>query len=101
MHYEMVRPEEGVRELLNNQRAIIEWHKNWPILVETPPKFEPNFSDDYAANINQYTMHMSQEIAWLTQEEYVKRFGRQPPTAPLLKQMAQAYSDHPDFDESW
>lgn len=78
-------------------RAIVEWHKNWPILVETSPEFEMCCDDV----LFDYTMAISQRIEWLTQEEYRKKFGSEPPTAPLLKQMAQPYSDHPDFQDEW
>jgi len=81
-------------------RQVVEWHKNWPVLVETPPKFEANFANDYDP-MTSYTISASQKIAWLTQEEYVKRFGRQPPTAPLLRTMANHYSAHRDFNPDW
>lgn len=81
-----------------NMQLIIEWHKNWPILVETEPELE---TDGTLADPNDFVMRMTKQMNWLTQEEYVKRFGTKPPTAPLLRQMVQRYSWHPDFDPSW
>jgi hypothetical protein len=86
--------------LIENQRDVIEWHKNWPIMVETPPKFEKiePYTDDPAYSMK---YQMTQQIAWVTQEEYRKRFGSEPPTAPLLAKMAARYSDHPDYNPDW
>lgn len=85
-----------VRALIASQRGIIAWHKNWPVLVEQPLEFDL-MPDDF----ERVAYKMSQRMAWLTQEEYAKRFGRQPPTAPLLKQMATQYRNRPDFERGW
>lgn len=84
-----------IQTLCDNQRAIIEWHKNWPVLAETPPVFSQELDGD------RVHFKMAQKVAWLTQEEYRKRFGSEPPTAPLLAKMATAYKDHPDFNPEW
>jgi hypothetical protein len=84
-------------ELCANQRKMIDWHKNWPVLVESPPKYEhgpQKGSTDWQISV-------TQQMAWLTQEAYVKQFGSQPPTAPLLKEMADMYRTHPDWREVW
>lgn len=81
--------------------GILEWHQNWPVLVETPPKFEPNMFDDFDAGLNSYTMKVSQQIGWLTQQEYRKRFGSEPPTAPVVALLAAIWADHPDYDLEW
>jgi len=80
------------------KRRIIEWHQSWPVLAEKPPEWEvPAGHDD----LSSMTFRMSQEIAWMTQREYVARFGDQPPTAPILKFLAVPYKDHPDFNPAW
>lgn len=80
------------------KRRIVEFHKAWPVLVETPPAFE-TIGGDF--DINSVTFRASQQMAWFTQEEYRKRFGDEPPTAPMLATMAAVYADHPDYDEAW
>ena len=32
---------------------------------------------------------------------YIKQFGKEPPLTPLVKMMAEIYSDHPDLDPEW
>lgn len=90
----------AIEQLIANNRAIIKWHKNWPILVDTPPVFESDIHKSFLME-NSFSMRVSQQMVWLTQEEYKKKFGSEPPTAPLLKQMAQPYRNHPDFREEW
>lgn len=85
-----------INQVLNNQRYIINWHKNFPVLTETVPKFDL-LSDDFDNVRYKY----SQRIAWFTQEEYRKKFGSEPPTAPLLREMASIYNTHPDWREEW
>lgn len=94
----------GIRSLVSvfvHIRGVLEFHKEWPILVETAPVFEPNFADDFDASINQYTMSMSKQIKWMTEREYVKVFGSDAPTTPMLRRFASVWSDHPDFKEEW
>lgn len=82
--------------LLSAQRAVIKWHKNWPVLLETTPEIRTieNHTDEIV-------LQATQQIKWTTTDEYVKRFGKDAPTAPLLLQMAALYSEHPDYDETW
>lgn len=75
---------------------IIDWHANWPILVETKPEFEADLSD-----LTSMSMMVSKKIAWMTQEEYRKHFGSEPPTAPLLAKMAMSHKNHPDWNPAW
>lgn len=78
------------------KRAIVDWHENWPVLVETQPEFVPVSKD-----VTSMTFRMTQQIAWLTNREYVARFGTEPPTAPVLRMLAQPYADHPDYNPAW
>lgn len=81
--------------MFSAQSLLIDEHKKWPVLLESRPVFET--SDDN----NRLVMRMTQNIEFITREEYRKRFGSETPTAPMLRAMAQVYRDHPDFDESW
>lgn len=83
-------------------RAVLDLHKNWPVLVTEEPKFEPpNFSDDFSPVSSHYTMQMTQKMRWLEGQEYVKVFGGDPPTTPMLRRIASMWSEHEDFNPSW
>jgi hypothetical protein len=75
----------------------VELHQNWPVLVETQPTFEPIDSGDPTS----FAMRASQQIAWLTEQEYRVRFGTEPPTAPMLRALAAIYADRDGFREEW
>jgi len=79
------------------KRRIIEWHKSWPVLAETRPELVSATDDDPM----HVSLRMTQQIAWLTHQEYVERFGEEPPSAPILRMLAQPYREHPDFDPAW
>lgn len=78
------------------KRRIIECHKSWPVLIETPPEME---IDD--TSIDRVVYRMTQRLAWATEDEYRKRFGTEPPTAPVLAALALPYADHPDYRDEW
>lgn len=79
-----------------SKRRIIEWHKSWPVLVETAPTFDQT---DY--DLSSMTLRMSQKIMWQTDQEYRDRFGTEPPTGPVLRMLALPYADHPDYNADW
>lgn len=78
------------------KRRIVEMHQSWPVLVEQPPVFEPIDADP-----SSLAMRASQQLAWLTDQEYRDRFGTEPPTAPMIAALAAVYADHPDYHEAW
>jgi hypothetical protein len=67
------------------KRRIVEWHESWPVLVETPPEVDMGSPGD----ISSMTFRMSQQIAWLTTQEYRKRFGDEPPTIHVVQGQAR------------
>jgi len=79
------------------KRAIIAFHRSWPVLVETPPEMEAVDGTDPSA----FAYRMTQRIMWATEDEYRKRFGTEPPTAPMLRALAAVYADHPDYRQEW
>lgn len=89
-------PDRELRECARDRR-LVEFHESWPVLVEQPPTFEPVDVDDP----NSFAMRASQQIAWMSQQEYRRRFGDEPPTAPMLAALAEVDSDHPDFRAEW
>ena len=79
------------------KQAIIKQHEDWPVLVER----EPSEIESVAHGLDSITYRMSREIAWLTTKEYVKRFGVEPPTAPMIRALAAVYADHEDYRTEW
>ena len=83
-------------------KDIVIWHKNWPVLVTGPVEMELVTRDyDTLADINQVAYRAQQQFQWLTTQQYIERFGEDPPTAPLLAKMAKRFEDHPDYQEEW
>lgn len=81
---------------------LINWHEVWPILVEGPMEFSNSEFDLLSTpDIESITYRVSRQMAWLTQAEYRRKFGIEPPAAPLLKRMAMYYTNHPDYNEEW
>lgn len=80
------------------KRAIIRQHGSWPVLVSQEREPIMGYGTFESDSV---TLRMSREIAWLTEREYVKRFGVEPPTAPMIRTLAAVYSDHPDYQLEW
>ena len=74
------------------KRRILDFHESWPVMVEEPPRFEAR-----DGGLESIAFSVSQRMAFLTQEEYRRRFGVEPPTSPMLAALAAVYSDHPDY----
>lgn len=79
------------------KRIIIKQHEQWPVLVERKPS-ELEIARQGLASV---TYRMTSEMAWMTTKEYIKRFGSEPPTAPMLLTLAAIYKDHPDYQQEW
>jgi hypothetical protein len=78
------------------KRAIIKQHEDWPVLVEGELEMEPASSD-----IQSMAYRATRQIAWMTEQEYIKRFGVEPPTAPMVATLAAVYADHPEYRQEW
>lgn len=78
------------------KRAIIAQHQAWPVLAEKAPEYST--SDD---GLNGISYRVNQQMMWLTEQEYVKKFGEAPPTAPMIRTLAAVYKDHPDYQPEW
>ena len=78
------------------KRRIVALHESWPVMVEQP--LTMNVSAD---PLDSMTFRASQQIAWLTTQEYRRRFGDDPPSAPIVAALAAVYADHPSFQEAW
>lgn len=84
-----------IQLMIANMYQVLYLHKNWPVLIQEQPYFET------ATDMNNVSYRMTQNFNWVTQEAYRKKFGTEPPTAPMIKSMAQMWMQHPDFDPNW
>lgn len=84
-----------IQMMFSNMYDLLTMHKNWPVMVLSEPDYTFDTSSD---NI---VYRMSQKIVWATQEEYRKKFGSEPPTAPMVARMAEMWKQHPDFNQEW
>ena len=80
-----------------SKRRIVELHQTWPVLVQTEPLIERADIDDP----DKFAYRAVQRLQWLTQKEYRTKFGDEPPTAPIIAEMAAVYADHPDYRDEW
>lgn len=79
------------------KRQIIKLHESWPVLVEMPIDLSP----ETALTSQSTVFRVSKQIAWMTDREYRKRFGDEPPTAPMIHALAAVYAAHPDYLPEW
>lgn len=78
------------------KQTILFCHEKWPILVESLPEI-----DIKSDNIDSFVVEASKRLHIMTQNEYVKKFGDVPPTAPIIDAMLELYSDYPGFNPEW
>lgn len=79
-------------------KKVVEFHQNWPVLVETPVEFEVDMMPDSFETVS---YKMQKRMLWMTEQEYIKRFGKEPVTAPLIKMLLQSWTSHEDFNPDW
>jgi hypothetical protein len=86
----------AIANLAQSMRETLKLHQQWPILVseETDFEFEQVHHDNFA-----YVA--TQRFVWMTNEEYIKRFGTEPPTSNMIRSWLIAYRRHPDFNSEW
>lgn len=82
-------------DVIEAHRKIVAYHERWPVLVKSEPEI-PNFTGD----IPNFTFQIQQRVQWLTEREYVERFGEAPPTAEIIRLLAEPYRGHPDHPEN-
>lgn len=87
---------------LESMRATLEIHKNWPVLVETEPVLDPPaMLDDVDKATNSYRVSITQRFDFIAGQRYLRLFGGEPPTTPMLRMWATQWKDHPDFQPEW
>lgn len=91
---------DSVRTMCANQRALIEWHAKWPILLENKPEFS-KIDKQGKSTTEVMGIFYSQTFEWVSHQEYVRRFGKEAPASPVVRTWLESYRDHPDFKEEW
>lgn len=80
------------------KRKVVELAQNWPILLQTEPTLTHKVEKDSLSTV---VFEMQAHYQFVLVNEYKRLFGEDPPTSPLLLEMAQIYSDHPIFKPEW
>lgn len=78
------------------KRRILAMQEQWPVLAETQAEVERVESD----SIDSVTFRVAKKIQWFTTQEYRTRFGKPPPTTPVVLALAEPFRDHPDHPEA-
>lgn len=90
--------EDFIQGFITSVMEILYLNNKWPVLVKETP--EPAIVYDQLS-ADQIVAAMTHKINWLTQQEYVERFGEEPATAPILDSIAAIWRTHPDYDPDW
>lgn len=98
-YQEEAEPDRQMLAKCEAMRKIIALHESWPVLVEQIPEID--FADGESTTLDRVVYQLSQQIAWMTTQEYRRRFGTDPPASPILRALATAYAGHEDYDEAW
>lgn len=85
--------------LIDSQLEIVQMHAKWPVFIDEEPTL--SVFDDYDIDRNRLSVQVSKKIIWMEQQEYVKKFGTQPATAPFIRKLVERFSHHEDFQEEW
>lgn len=80
------------------KRKIIDLTQSWPVLLQGPIELNPKVAVESLSTV---VYEMTSRYQFVLASEYKKIFGEDAPTSPLLLQMAQIYSDHPNFNPEW
>jgi hypothetical protein len=79
------------------KRVVLRLHGSWPVLVTGPLESSILETEDGTG----HTFLVRQQIEWATNQEYVKKFGTEPPTTPMVDAMLALYSGRPGYREEW
>lgn len=90
-------------------RISIEWYlamleilkihdATWQVLVQEPLALQ---KIETVADFNTVSYQLRQNIEWHTRDSYIKRFGQDPPTNPIVLNLARIWKAHSDFQDKW
>ena len=86
------------RDEIEAKEKILELHEQWPILVERQAAPEPI---EWDGSTDSVSFQMTRQIAWMTEQSYLRTFGERPPTDAIVRALAHPYRHHPDFNPEW
>lgn len=93
--------ESAIHTIINSQMEVVKLGKDWPVMLQKKPvetEIVPTFELDAYDKIR---VRVHQEVEWITQQEYIKRFGRVSAMAPFIRTLLMGYTWHPDFKDEW
>lgn len=70
----------------------------WPVLLTEPPALQ---KIETVTDFNTVSYQLRQNIEWHTRDSYVKKFGTDPPTNPIVGAFARIWEGHVDFQPQW
>ena len=86
-------------EYFDSMLEIIKIHDEiWPVLTTEPPALQ---KIETVTDFNTVSFQLRQNIEWHTRDSYVKRFGTEAPTNPIVLSFARIWKTHADFLDEW
>jgi hypothetical protein len=83
----------------NSMLEIIKIHDEiWPVLTQEPAELQ---KVETVADFHTVAYQMRQNIEWHTRDSYIKRFGAEPPTNPIVLSFARIWKSHDSFQIIW
>lgn len=80
-------------------QAAVRISKDWPILISKPQELEID-GDEF--DMSSMVLRVTQQLEWVTREEYIRRFGAEnSPVHPVLQDVAFHFRNHKDYNEAW
>ena len=70
----------------------------WPVLTTEPPQLQ---KIETVEDFNTVSFQLRQNVEWHTRDSYVKRFGTDPPTNPIVLSFARIWKTHDNFQLAW
>jgi hypothetical protein len=87
------------QDYYNSMLEIVKVHDAiWPILTQEPPELQ---KVETVSDFHTVAYQMRQNIEWHTRDSYVKRFGQDPPTNPIVLSLARIWKTHDNFQPAW
>ena len=91
-----------LQHTVDSLRDILDYHNQWVVALEGPLTIEPANADFKDLDFNEaIRFTASREIGFVTEQQYRARFGKEPPTSPMIKAIARIWHDHEDYNKEW
>lgn len=81
--------------IIHMQHQVLHMFENWPVHIDRPPEYEEKLGFDSV------TIRVIQQMQWFTRQEYLVKFGKEPPMNAAVHRMLEEYADHPNFNPEW